>query len=270
MHFKDFLPALFLFAAAILQVGDAAQSKCTSSEISRMNVTHCDCAGVEHGCSSNCPVCDVTNLTKAVYHCATAGCTDNQYDCGGCGIFFHSLCDCIQGTVDCPTSSPFKVNSNPIWVLLPAKAPHDPLITTTERLPGILEMGHGHDHGWIYAQEKYNSKTESLWLNSVRARDMEQVHVHMCKRNENTAKILSHENIVSSSHLVQLKNDTELYCLGVDHNVTITGFSGALSSFLAKPPVCKELIGAGILHDHKNRTWACASTTHMGPKGKFC
>ncbi|ODA81345.1 hypothetical protein RJ55_04310 [Drechmeria coniospora] len=131
-------------------------------------------------------------------------------------------------------------------------------------------MGRSHDRGWTYAQEKFDPAEQALMLNSDRARDMEHVNINPCYHNTHTTKVLSDERIRSSTDLVQLEWDHDLYCLGFDHPITITGLSGILTGFLDNPPVCKVLIGAGILHDLKSRTWACASTNREGAKSNFC
>ncbi|KND91748.1 hypothetical protein TOPH_03791 [Tolypocladium ophioglossoides CBS 100239] len=258
--------AAFLLLLSACLIAPGTTKNCDTTQISHMNVGSCSCAGQLSGCSSNCGVCGITSIPKAVRNCAPGGCMDNQDDCMGCGIWFHSLCNCVQHPQTCTNSGTIKLNGPPVWVLLET----DNLITTTELLPGILQMGTSHDEGWIFAQENYKPGYQAVWLNSVRSRDMEQVHIHTCDRNSHTTNVLSDEKVISSTSLVQLKGDPELYCLGVNNDVTIRGFSTALAAFLAKPPVCKELVGAGILHDHKGRTWACASTTQAGPKGKFC
>lgn len=266
--------ASYLLLLSAYLIAPGTTKNCDTNQISHMDVAPgtCTCEGQLFGCSSNCGVCGIASVPKKVRNCAPGGCQDNQYDCQGCGLWFHTLCDCIQHPQTCTNNGVIKANGPPVWVSLE----NDNLITTTELLPGILEMGTSHDAGWVFAQGQYKPGYMSLWLNSVRARDQEQVHIHICDtRNVHTTNVLSDETIQSSSHLVQLKNDPELYCLGVDHSVTITGFSTALAAFLAhppsaNPPICRELVGAGILQDHKFRTWACASTDQAGPKGKFC
>lgn len=257
---------LILLSGCLIVTG--AAKDCNTSQISSMDVGSCTCAGQLSGCIdySTCSACGGSSAKKNIKDC-THGCTDDEWNCKACGLWFHTLCDCISHPKTCTSSGTISPYARPVWVLLET----DNLVTTTEKLPGILEMKDSHDQGWIFAQEhRPNPATEAVWLNSVYARDMEQVHIHRCTRNLQTATLLSQETIRSDKHLVQLKNDNELYCLGVSSSVTIKGFSAALVEFLKSPPVCKDLVGAGILYDTAGRTWACASTTHQGPKGKFC
>jgi hypothetical protein len=159
-----------------------------------------------------------------------------------------------------------------VWALLETPGTKDNLITTTQFLPGILQMKPSDDEAWIFAQSQYKPTTQALAMNPVLVRTMEQVHIHVCDRNKAMGTLLAKETIRSSSDLVQLANDKEMYCLGVDHSVTVKGFAGILHGFLSQLPktVCRDMVGAGIIRDDKSRMWACATTNRDGPLAKVC
>ncbi|KAG9249816.1 uncharacterized protein F5Z01DRAFT_668153 [Emericellopsis atlantica] len=272
------IKAAFLLLLSASPIDRVAAAGCTTKQISSMDVGSCTCAGQLTGCTTNCAVCSgAFTPTKKVKSCS-GGCTDSEHDCQACGIWFHTLCNCLQhptGSTPCPNSGSITKGGPPVWVLLKNSGQGHDLVTTTELLPGIEKMGPGHDQGWQFAQKESTPKSQAVFLNSVRARDMEQVHIHLCNSNQATAKMLSQEKIKSSTQLKQLDGDKNLYCLGVDHAVRITGFAGIIANFMANLPStiskpCKELVGAGIIQDTTGRTWACASTNSGGPQDKFC
>jgi len=263
---------LVLLSACLIEPG--AARLCNNKDISSKDVSGCDCQSGPTGCSQSCTYCpsDPIYETKQIKDCKS-GCTDSETNCTGCGLYFRTVCNCVKH--GCPNSAGGAITPGPapVWVY---ESTNDPLITTTEFLPGILQMRASHERGWTYAQEWYKPAYQALFLNSPRSRKMEHIHIHVCKnRNLDTVNHLSDEDIKSSSRLVQTLKDPELYCLGVNHSVTISNFAGALSNFLASPPsqtppICKDLVGAGILQDHHDRTWACATTHRKGPEEKFC
>ncbi|KAJ6444417.1 Cullin-1 [Purpureocillium lavendulum] len=260
---------IVLVSASLIDLG--AAKTCGQKEISGMDVSGCDCSDGPTGCNTNCPVCDINPLMKNINNC-DGGCTDKESDCTACGIYYHTLCNCLKHGKPCPNSGTISAGGPAVWVY-EAKGG---LITTTDVMPGIRQMRPQHERAWTYAQEIYKPGFQSLWLNSVRARDMEQIHIHVCPtRNLQTTNTLTDEHIKSGKDLVQTFKDPDLFCLGVNQSTTISNFATAVSNFLANPPsvspkICRDEVGAGILQDHKSRTWACVSTNRHGPKEKFC
>lgn len=265
-------PALVALVSASLIDLAAAAAYCTTRELIHMDVSGCDCRPEPKGCSRTCAGCGFSP-TKHIRDC-TGGCEDSESDCAACGIWFHTLCNCLKHPGTCQNSGTIQRFGSPVWALLETPPNDDNLVTTTALLPGIRQMGHdaAHDQGWIFAQSKYSRASQALAMNPVIVRTMEQVHIHLCRRNKAMGSLLAKESIKSSSTLVQLTADKEMYCLGVDHSVSIKGFSGLVADFLANPPpnVCKDMVGAAIIQDDKQRTWACATTNRQGPLGKVC
>lgn len=256
-------------SASLLELGSAA-SYCTTRDLIHMDVTSCTCHPQNTGCSSTCQECN-TPVTKHIHSC-TGGCQDSEAACTACGIWFHSLCDCLQHPASCTTSGKIERYGNPVWALLET-APHDDnLITTTEFLPGILQMGPTHDEAWIFSQANYKPASQALAINPVKVRTMEQIHVHVCNRNTTTGKMLAKETMKSSSNLVQLAGNKEMYCRWVNHGATVKGLSADIANFLANlpPGVCRDMVGAAIIQDNNGRVWACATTNHYGPLAIVC
>lgn len=247
---------------------------CNTSQISRMDVGSCDCRGQLQGCQDkDCSVCGL-KATKDTKYC-DGGCTDNEADCKGCGLWFHTLCDCIKNPSWCKTTSaPIQRNADPIWVLLSKPGARENLTTTTQLVPGILDTYKNPKHfdaGWVFAQSVYTPQAQALAMNSDRVRDQEQIHTHICRRNDSMYNLLYQENVKSSVNLSRLEGDHELYCLAVKNGGMVLDFASALGRFFAAHPnTCKERIGAGIMQDQRGYTWACATNSSSGPLGKFC
>lgn len=253
---------------------------CNSTQIINMDMTGCECRGQQTGCtgkdSTDCSVCNGLSAIKNVTSC-DGGCTDKESSCQGCGLWFHSLCDCLKNPQWCTvTSAAIKKNDSPIWVLLSQPGASENLTTTNLRVSGILdtyEKPKFFDAGWAFSQSVYKAQDQALAMNSVRVRTHEQIHTHICRRNDDLYDKLASEHIknFNSVNMTRLESDPELYCVAVQNGGIVQDFSSALGRFFeAHPHTCKERIGAGILQDKYKNTWACATNSSSGPLGKFC
>lgn len=155
MHIK----AAFLILLSALLIDRVATAYCNTNQISSMDVGSCQCAPQVATCSTSCSYCNnAFTRTKKVKSC-TGGCSDNESDCQGCGIWFHTLCNCLQhptGQTACPSSGSMTKGGGPVWVQLNNSGQGHDLVTTTEKLSGIEAMNSKHDKGWEYAQEISN------------------------------------------------------------------------------------------------------------------
>ncbi|KAK5049112.1 hypothetical protein LTR84_005535 [Exophiala bonariae] len=264
---------------------------CNSTEISTMNMGSCVCREQQFGCSSppmNCSVCpnskgEFLTAFKNVTTCL-GGCTDREASCQGCGLWFHSLCDCLKNPQWCnKTSGPIKKDTGPIWVLLSQPGAKENLTTTNERVSGILdtyEKPKFFDEGWEFSQSCYKPQEQALAMNSVRVRTHEQIHTHICKRNDAMYNFLGAENPnhYNSEDLTLVSNypnndgkGTDILCLVVKNGDPVKNFASALGQLFAKyPNTCQQRIGQAILQDKYKNTWACATNTTNGPLGLFC
>jgi hypothetical protein len=174
------------------------------------------------------------------------------------------------------TSAAIKQGDKPIWVLLSQPGAKENLTTTNERVSGILDTYKEpkfFDAGWVFSQSVYKPQAEALAMNSVRVRTHEQIHTHVCRRNDTMYDKLNNENPnhYNSENLTRLASDEELLCLVVKNGGIVKDFASALGRlFAANPHTCKERIGQGILQDKYGNTWACATNNTAGPLGKFC
>lgn len=257
--------------------GATPTAYCNSRNITSMDVGTCTCQPERFGCQnfSSCSVCGIPALQS--YRNMTScdrGCEDRDWNCEGCGLWFHSLCDCLQQPTKCNTSSPIQSGTPPIWALLETTGTAHNLITTTEHVPGILELSNApqrYDAGWVFAQEHYNPQREALALNSFRARTHEQIHIHVCPRNSNLPGILSKETPNFSNRFVPLLNDPQVHCITVLSSTVLRNFATNIVSFLSTTSECPKLVGAGIIQDSQGvYTWGCVTINSAGPLAKLC
>ncbi|KAH6893009.1 hypothetical protein B0T10DRAFT_604280 [Thelonectria olida] len=281
MHLKTLLTALSLFSASTaikasepvhhpVRLGHAIPY-CTTANITAMDVEKCICKDKPTGClGGQCDVCNpVLTSTKNTLSCGQ-GCHQSEEDCEGCGLWFHTLCDCLKGTTPCVPSSTIKKGAQPVWVHLIGGPTVEPLITTTELIPGILEMSHRkRDEGWYFAHTRWLPDHQALALNSVRVRKQEQVHIHMCHRNATTSRELTGLDAAQYPSLRPLPHDEEMWCLATSG--TLNRFATTVNDFLGShKKICPQRVGAGVIQDGNGNTWGCVTTNTAGPISRFC
>ncbi|KAH6604784.1 hypothetical protein Trco_006491 [Trichoderma cornu-damae] len=267
------LPAL----ASLVQAAEVerAAPPCTISDIHNLDVAGCTCQPHHDGCFTACSTCGWNIKDRNTKSC-TPGCTDNDWDCKGCGVWFSTLCDCLKGGGSgCTHTGTVKPHGPMIWVLLP-KGEH--LITTTDLLPGILEMANDasrYEEGWDFAQKNHDPSSQALALNSVRSRTHEQFHIHICpkptSKDPRAYGILSKAALNPTNKLKAIAGYNDLFCMSVEKGKgPIKGFATAIHDFLGEKKVCDGLAGAGIIRDAGDNTWACVTSNKDGPLAYFC
>ncbi|KAL7788626.1 hypothetical protein V8C37DRAFT_388014 [Trichoderma ceciliae] len=278
IQFIRFLPILLPALASLVQA-DAATPllpPCNISDIQGMNVNGCECQKHHDGCSATgCYTCGLLiNDRHTNYKNCDVGCTNDDKYCMGCGVWFSTLCDCLKGSSSkCNHTGEVKPNGPMIWVLLPKD---EPLVTTTNLLPGILEMTEDYQKyggGWDFAQERYDPGTQALALNSVRSRTMEQLHIHLCpkptKQEPKVFDILSKATLNPTHRFVKVQDD--LYCISVENGKgPLKNFAEDIHNFMKEKKICEGLLGAGIMRDYHNNTWGCITGNWDGPVASFC
>lgn len=258
---------------------------CSQKDIESRSILNCDCRGKSTKCKVSCPTdkqtCTTTYTPDKFVNKCDDGCVQSEADCKGCGLYYHSLCDCLKDPKNpkiCTTNKP--PSSGPIWAHLKTGGNEHDLYTTTEVIPGILEMAAPpydfHNEGWLFAQDEW-TKDEALAMNPWIVRTEEQVHIHLCEAQGLTKAVLTKEDIASEKHLVKLKAPgspqfQSLYCMGRKNtNDKIDNFMEALNEFRNEhKDVCPQEIGAGMMRDNNGRPWACATTSYHGPLPYFC
>lgn len=283
IRFVKFLLVGLSAFSSIVQADD-----CKSKEIQDRDVSKCICQGHPDNCPAltNCkPICSLSIDNRKTKSCAP-GCTDNDAECRGCGIWFSTLCnhikDCLKGKA-CDASGPVTPTGGMVWMYLPGG--DEPLFTTTDRLAGIVEMA---EHPTIYrdafnfAQESkhFDPAKNALVLNSVRARTMEQFHIHKCFRpTASSPRALARLDKATpnlTKKLVEIlpkkPNEPRLWCMSVA-NGAVTGFVEAIEDLFhrgGKDYVCKGRAGAAVIQDNKQRRWGCVTDNQQGPLPYFC
>ncbi|KAL7810566.1 hypothetical protein V8C44DRAFT_358784 [Trichoderma aethiopicum] len=272
---------LLLLSAFVLLIQASPQAPpppklpyCDMKQIHTMDVAKCRCRPHYKGCFTAARTChlDIPNRHTNSYY---PGCTDNDKLCLGCGLWFHTLCDCVKGPSGCTHEGTVQPNGQQVWFLTPKG---EKLVTTTDILPGILEMAKDpakYGEAWNFAQRYYDPGSEALALNSVRARTHEQFHIHVCKKPDvkkdaKVLKILDTAKHNTGPTLEQIGNN-DLWCRTVTkNNGPVRNFAQAIQAFLATGQLCEGLAGAAIIRDSHENLWACVTGDQHGPLAQFC
>jgi hypothetical protein len=188
------------------------------------------------------------------------GCIDANQPCDNCFLWFNSLCKC-QKNGNCPTFT-----SNPEWV----KIASGKLISTTQKTPGILELQS--EAPWQYGQSDLDRQNKALTINSVKTRTEEQIHVHVCPVKEVVQRILASQNYAKFPKLapIMLPVPEPWLCkVNPKKGQDISGVTADLQAEIKKAK-CKDFIGAAVVVDSNDRTWACVTTDDQPTQYTFC
>ncbi|KFY97973.1 hypothetical protein V498_01756, partial [Pseudogymnoascus sp. VKM F-4517 (FW-2822)] len=275
---------------------------CSSDEISRMDVaTGCDCA--TNFPSTNCDTCPLPSCgspqsvitPKGHLLACNRGCVNCNIECDACFIWFNSLCSCIKrlenrDTTDCVSSDDLSKGppNHPIWMLLNSRT----LITTTKQVPGILELDQvkDSDGGFRLGQQvfqqniKFDRATGALALNSVATRNEEQIHIHVCGiQTSKIRNVLSNLKPTDYTTLKPVTLSPPDFKPGSAMSCRISSTPGAtidvardvnnyLQSTVAKAPQsCDQYyVGAGVITDINDHSWACVTTGTRSAEDLFC
>ncbi|KAJ5793747.1 hypothetical protein N7457_000346 [Penicillium paradoxum] len=284
---------------------------CTSDDIAKMDVSGCTCpstfppnpkdlvcVGKSTPCPINCspspppsPVVPRSELSQCY-----SGCVNANSQCNGCYIWFSSLCRCIRSfqagsQTDCIASpsigtGPPLPNQSPSWVVL---ATGD-LITTTQLIPGILQLGSAVDvdGGFRLGQNTLRNRsirdTGTLAMNSVSARSEDQIHIHICDKQSIPLRGIIDNldpNKYKTTTSVDLSNyprpNAAMSCRvspnkGEDVNVgrDIVTWLQQYTSQTTKDSCAQYDVGAGVITDKNGFSWACITTGPRAAESLFC
>lgn len=300
MMFKEKLALNPLFIIAVLFLvltRNTEAAHCTANQISSLNVAGCDCqkSGVPAKCPLLSPQCGSppsTNIRISPYNGGLnlwgQGCLDDNFACDGCYLWFGSLCYCLKSPGSCTLTTPV-VPGNPIWVLLEK---HD-LITTTQKLPGILELHLAPEpnRGWQLGQDTLNNPptgapytrtTGALAMNSLATRTEEQIHIHVCNnQNSKLRTLLSKQTRTDYATLTPVTLDatfpagSSMWCQVAKSANTNIDVAASIFAYLGKIPdyaaSCEKFdVGAGLINDSHGYSWACVTTGTRGAEDLFC
>ncbi|KAJ6103950.1 hypothetical protein N7486_004172 [Penicillium sp. IBT 16267x] len=259
---------------------------CTSDDIANVDVAKCVCpskfpplgsntclgmGGHRYSQSCNPPPGGSVSPQYDVKTGGGVGCVDANNECNACYIWFGGLCNCLKdlstGTSKCIPS--FKISSasktSPVWVV---NAAHN-LITTTQRTPGILELGTipKYQQGFDFAQTTVKNmfpKTGTLAVNSVTSRTEEQIHIHLCDNtNTNLRDALSKLNTASYSKLSPVTGaGVAMQCRVANNKGDNIDQAGDVTTYLAKLAATdcgRYHVGSGYMVDNNGYSWSCVT-----------
>jgi hypothetical protein len=248
---------------------------CNTDDIEKMSVSGCDCNRSDSkSCSQPCPLgCGITRPLKIRSPCN--GCsTRDDIGCPGCSLYFGGLCTCLKApsSGQCKASTQPKPGGTPTWVRLF----RGELITTTQQLSGILDLGKAPnpDEGWSLAQSSYNRRSQALPINSARSRTQEQIHIHICNLGSNGQSIKKNlSSLPRSSYKTLSPVSTDLRCRVADTpGGEVPNVGRTIVNVVAHPPdkVCPADIGAAVITDDHDYSWVCITTDKTATEFTFC
>ena len=186
------------------------------------------------------------------------GCTEANYGCNSCYLWFDSVCNLLKdGKYDHSPSG--------LWVRL-----NDGKVTSKKRMPGILELSS--EEIWEWGQTLADS-SHALVINSVKARKQEQIHMHVCDvktGSKGVRDILGDLKRSDYTDLTKVPKHNWLCRVEAKKYAPITGVTADIKGKTLKDGDCANLIGAAVLTDSHDYTWMCLTTGLGSTQGDFC
>ncbi|KGO45169.1 hypothetical protein PEX1_000080 [Penicillium expansum] len=292
----------------LVSIAQGGPNLCTSADITKMDVSGCTCPSTfpssptDLVCvtpSGQCPItCNPPPppspvIPRSELSQCYSGCVDANSECNGCYIWFSSLCRCIRafqaGTPTTCIASPSigagppQPNQSPSWVVLGG----GDLITTTDLIPGILQLNSAADvdGGFRLGQDTLNNRgirdTGTLAINSVSTRSEEQIHIHVCNNPGSTVRGILDKlhrdsfNTTSSVDLSALPKPSAAMSCRASHNrgedINIgRDIVNWLTQYAGTTTCAQYDVGAGVIVDSNGYAWACITTGHRAAENLFC
>lgn len=261
----------------------SSQSICTSKEIFDNNVGKCLCRAFTTpisatSCNNKCTVSGSCGSEPADFSLANCNgdCTySSNSDCDACGIWLHSLCECLQGLGHCTESTP-----GGWWRLGQSLAtPNQPIrnILDLQMNPNLAPLT------WNFGQTVADLSTTGLAINPARTVTQDQVHMHICPVNSNMQGALAKLTYQSYSSLnaVQLNGAFSMFANGKPNqmwcqvapsktsNIAGSDVDKAIRSVLAMPGICDYQVAAAMIKDTNGYTWACVTADRSDAEHRF-
>ncbi|CEJ60215.1 hypothetical protein PMG11_08798 [Penicillium brasilianum] len=250
--------------------GPAAAKHCHSEWIQTNDLKNCNC---DEGSSTTCQECDLGNCNGIALtstsklkkpHCYE-GCTEANWGCDSCFLWFKSVCNSVQKGIQ---SGKYKPSPSGLWIRL-----NEELLSTTQRTPGILELTS--EEPWDWGQTLYDRGTQALVINSVKTRKQEQIHFHICdgKQQPGDPKfILGALNYAKFQQKpIKVPGHPNWLCrVESAKDTPISGVTADIRTQTATGGPCSKLVGAAVLVDSHDRTWMCLTTGIGSTQGIFC
>lgn len=272
---------LFLYLFVIPKV--SSLSICTSKRIFDNHVGKCSCRDFTTStsamhCNKKCMVSGSCGSEPAGFSLANCNgdCTSSaNSDCDACGIWLHSLCECLQGLAHCTESNPggwWRLNQN--------------LATPNQPIPNILDL-QMHPNlarlAWDFGQTVADLSTTGLAINPARTVTQDQVHMHICPVNSNMQGALAKLTYQSYSSLkpVRLNGAFSMFANGAPNkmwcqvaqsktsNIAGSDVDKAISSVLGMQGICNYQVAAAMIKDSNGYTWACVTADRGDAEHRF-
>ncbi|RAH84599.1 hypothetical protein BO86DRAFT_441437 [Aspergillus japonicus CBS 114.51] len=289
-----------LLTTLIIEASAQAGTKlppCTNAQIrkgDKTSLAHCECFKGDQKCSTQCPVssqppgspCPGNLLTQLHLNDCTHHCrADTNHVCSSCGVWFHSLCTCLQ-TGTCVQQYASPAPGAAYWV----KTPGGDLATVTVPVADILALEVEHpqlaEEGWDFGQSAKvsNPATQALVINSVHSITHNQIHMHLCPLNRDMQKLLS-GLVTLKTPLSQFKSRQPvrltsqfggafMYCQAAQgKNQPISGkvMSDNIKAVRNDKSLCDYEVGAAVLRDSNGITWGCVTADRLSTEyQRFC
>jgi hypothetical protein len=153
------------------------------------------------------------------------------------------------------------------------------LITTNLPLYGIEDLHYADpyaDDGWLFGQKHYNRSTQALAMNSKASRTQEQIHIHVCDiKNQPCNQSGRTRDILSCLDRGHYKNMESVPLMPGDTKCKVANNTGSpidiaedIKREMQKD--CNVYIGAGIITDRKDYTWACVTDSPQAAEWIYC
>lgn len=225
---------------------------CSAIDIRQGNVQNCNCVGGSGACT---PLC--TRQQYGLKVCNTV-CDATNYPCQACDIYYSDVCECEQALIQgkmgqCITRTPWAgVGAPPTWIY---RKFNSNLITSPVLNTGVehLQDMPDKDDGWILGLSQLTPVTEALAMNSKNSRSRNQIHIHLCNKNQNAEGALA--GLDNYKTFTRVSNN--LVC------EVVTGVPKVSTNVVAylrtQSADYVDRAGIGLLYDRHGRLWNCIS-----------
>lgn len=263
-HIRVYLILTLVLETCSAQGPALADNHCHSNWIQNNDLTKCDCDVGTATCQQcSLGTCNNNALTSTSMlkpsHC-NEGCTEANWGCNSCFLWFKSVCNCLKNG-NCLASP------SGLWIRLNIE-----LLSTTQRVPGILDLNS--EEPWDWGQTLYDRPTQALVLNSVKSRQQEQIHFHICdgKLQPGDPKfVLGALNYAQYQAPAPVPGYPNWLCrVQSTAGALIQGVTADIKKQTANGGDCSNLVGAAVLTDSHDRTWSCLTIGFQSAQGAFC
>lgn len=240
---------------------------CQASDISLGLVANCGCRSGINDCR-RCISQSGALLNVGLIACNTVCGSDNR-ECHGCDIWYGGVCECLKSyplpntVAGCYGNTPWQGPGNglpPVWILRNSAN----LISSTVLNTGIENLNQMpvNNEGWLLGLAHINTATQALAMNSVNTRTRNEIHIHLCNKNNAVSSYLGTQAASPNFAPFAIPGTTTSYCKTTQNGMPITPSSDFVNWVAQNPSANINTLGIGVLTDtHNNYIWTCISTS---------